>query len=208
MEVGRNRPSELILRAIEEKWGISRQWLETGRGEMFVERRPNVEFKVVAAGRVTDKMMREMDDGYFPVPIVGGAAAAGSPRALDEDEVDGHVPSPYNSRWCPHPTQTVCLRIAGDSMEPTVPDGGLVAVDHAQRDPAALIGRMVAFRVDGGVTIKRLKFSPQGKWIGAPDNPNSQDVLVFEDDEIRDAVIGRVVWWWGSDPPDRPTPKK
>ena len=81
-------------------------------------------------------------------------------------------------------------------MESTIHDGGIVAVDRAQRDPRRLIGKVVALRRDGGVTVKRLTTAEGGLWIARPDNPQSPETLVFRDDEIVDAVVGKVVWSW------------
>jgi len=134
---------------------------------------------------------------YYPLPLISGAVAAGSPRVISEDEVDDWIPVIYNRQWCPHPEKTVCVRIAGDSMEPTIPDGGLAAIDMDQKDPANLQKKIVALRKDGGVTIKRLFLSENHYWIGRPDNLQSDEIFTFPDEEIAECIIGKVVFWWG-----------
>ncbi len=133
---------------------------------------------------------------FYLLPLISGAAAAGPPAAIVEDEIEDFIPSIKHSDWCPHPTKTVCLRVAGESMLPTIPDGGLVAIDLAQRDPEQLVGKICAFRYDDGVGIKRL-VRAKNVWIARPDNASSGEIATFKDDEIAAALIGRVVWWWG-----------
>ena len=89
------------------------------------------------------------------------------------------------------------MRVLGDSMEPTLHEGNIVAVDHSLRDPEELIGRLVALKYDGGATIKRLIKTQDGDYCGKPDNPNSSEYRCFKPAQIRDVLIGKVVWWWG-----------
>ena len=92
-------------------------------------------------------------------------------------------------------------------MRPTIPDGSLVGIDHSQRDPRALDGKVVAIRKNGEATIKRLRVvgrkDPRSKTIvlGAPDNPDFADeTIAFTGEEINDAIIGKVAWcWWKQD---------
>lgn len=198
IETGKSVPSELLLMSLERAFGISKRWVETGEGEMFVPRRePTIEF-VTLDRPVTDRIVRDLR-AYYPVPIVSGRVAAGPGASVQEDEIEDFVPSPWHAEWCPHPTQTVCVRVWGDSMEPVIPDGGLVAIDLAQRDPRRLVGLIAAVRTpDGDATIKRLmRDEPARKWIGRPENPQSPAVFTWMDVEIDAAVIGKVVWWWG-----------
>lgn len=194
----RVRVSRVFTLALEYALGIARDWIELGIGDMFVND-ARAEVRIVAPGTsMTDRQVRELG-AYYPVPIVAGRVAAGAGGRVLENDIEDYVPSPWNPEWCPHPTRTICVRVAGDSMEPGLPDGGLVAVDFAQRDPERLDGQIVALRTpDGDATIKRLRrHDAQNMWIAVPDNPRSQNTFVFSNDEIADAVIGKVVWvWW------------
>lgn len=199
LETGSRNPSDLLLQAAESSLRISRRWLESGVGEMLVPRpEPRTVTLLAPGSAVTDRQVRELG-AYYPIPIVAGRVAAGAGGAVIEDEIEDYVPSPWHADWCPHPTKTICVRVWGDSMEPTVPDGGLVAIDLAQTNPKHLAGFIAALRTpDDDVTIKRVMHNAkQHLWIGAPDNPKSPDVFSFKDAEIEDAIVGAVVWWWG-----------
>jgi len=61
-----------------------------------------------------------------------------------------------------------------------------------------LNGKMVAFRVDGGVTIKWFKFIEDKEIVvGIPENRNEVDHLVaLRGDQINEGIVGCVRWWW------------
>ena len=85
------------------------------------------------------------------------------------------------------PDTTVCIRVEGDSMEPALRDGDLVAVDHAQADPTD--GGIFVVRTDDGLVAKRLRRA-SGRWEMASDNP-AYDARAFCQG---DRIIGRVAW--------------
>jgi transcriptional regulator with XRE-family HTH domain len=92
------------------------------------------------------------------VPLLRDSAAAGSPRMIQEALVEDVVVIPR--RMCPHPEETVCIRVKGDSMSPMLEDSDIVAIDTSFIDRSKLYGKMVAARdPEGGVTIKWLRKS-------------------------------------------------
>ncbi|MCB1154952.1 helix-turn-helix domain-containing protein [bacterium] len=202
IEAKKNDPTLDRLLLLVRKTHVEWKWLMTGEGPMMMEddKGPIVEspeIKLVDPGRGWKNAMKADPSMYFPLPLVAGDVAAGSPRELSEDEVDDWIPTIYHRQWCPNPERTVCVRVAGDSMVPTIQDGGLVAIDLAQNDPLQLRRKVVAVRPNGGVTIKRLSFSDhRGIWIARPDNTESDEIYTFEDHEIREKVVGKVVWIW------------
>ena len=70
------------------------------------------------------------------LPILAGRIAAGPPTEVDESKITdwAHCLRAH----IPHPSKTTCVRVDGDSMEPNVPDGSLVGIDHAESDPARI----------------------------------------------------------------------
>jgi SOS-response transcriptional repressor LexA len=131
-------------------------------------------------------------DHFAPVPLLRDAAAAGSPRELNEADVEGYALIPY--AWCPNPANFTCVRVRGDSMAPILHDGALVAIDHTQRDPFALHQKMVAARTDDGVTVKWLERRPDGAFALVPENKAYSEKLLAP---TRDnPVVGLVAWWW------------
>jgi len=95
--------------------------------------------------------------------------------------------------WCGHP----CLLRHFRSDE-RCDKGGLVGIDHSKKDPKTLNGKVVALRKDGEATIKRLRIVSEDLMLGMPDNPDfMHETVVLRGEEINNAIIGKVVWWWG-----------
>lgn len=95
--------------------------------------------------------------------------------------------------WCHNPGYTSLLRVKGHSMEPSISDGDIVAVDAFQADRTELYGNLViAAHEEKGMCISRLF------------RYDSVDVLQAEKRDV-DAtilnkasgwrIIGRVLWW-------------
>ncbi len=142
----------------------------------------------------TEERFRALEglDHYVPVPVLSDAAAAGAPAAISDDDVDGYALIQY--AWCPNPENFTCVRVRGDSMTPILHDGALVAVDHSQRDPRRLRNKMVAARVEDGVTIKWLENTPAGGLRLTAENKDYPAIDLPRTPE--NPVIGLVAWWW------------
>ncbi len=128
---------------------------------------------------------------YFALPVLKDAAAAGAPRLVDEREVESYVIVPA-SQARPGPDWMTCIRVHGDSMEPILKEGYIVAVDSSVTDPRKLQKKMIVAYVDGAVTIKHL--DRVGKqWVLTPENKACRQQPLGRNDRI----IGRVAWWYG-----------
>ncbi len=131
-------------------------------------------------------------DSYVPIPLLRDAAAAGAPREISETDVEGYALIQY--AWCPNPDDFTCVRVHGDSMSPVLHDGALVAIDHSQSDPLALHQKMVAARLDDGVTIKWLDRQPDGTLLLVPENKSHSPIPLPRTQS--NPIIGLVAWWW------------
>ena len=102
------------------------------------------------------------------------------------------------TEWAKNEKDFTAVRIKGGSMEPCIPEGCLVGIDHSQKDPKSLNGKIVAIRKGNEATIKRLRIIGKDVMIGQPDNPDwAHETLVLKGKEMNDAIIGKVVCWWG-----------
>lgn len=138
-------------------------------------------------------------NNYIPIRLVEGAASAGPPSDVLESEISSWVLIYASKEWMPNdPENYTCVRVKGESMYPVLSDGDIIAVDHAARDPELLDGKMAVFRVNGGITIKWLKFHrDKGVVVGIPENKDALDhVVMLAGDEINAGIVGKVAWWW------------
>ena len=114
--------------------------------------------------------------------------AAGTGEVVFEEswEVSIAVAADALASWA-GPERLTCVRAAGDSMEPTIRDGDLVAVDSGRTDP--LDGHLFAVRTDAGLVVKRLR-QTGGRWLLISDNPAHAPRPVGKDDRI----LGQIAW--------------
>lgn len=120
-------------------------------------------------------------------PEVRLAAGTGEVVFEESPEVSIAVATGALAVWA-RPDRLTCVRAAGDSMEPSIHDGDLVAVDAGRRDP--LDGQLFAVRTAAGLVIKRLR-QRRGRWLLASDNRAHRARTVTREDRI----LGQVAWW-------------
>jgi len=107
---------------------------------------------------------------HLQLPILG-RVAAGAPIEADIG-IDEQL---LLDRNCFAPTPDYLLRVEGDSMrDDGIFNGDLVAV---KRTPEALSGQIVVARIDGEITIKRLKLMKK-KILLLPRNPDYPPIHV------------------------------
>ena len=107
--------------------------------------------------------------GARPVPVRELAAAAGG-GAVDLDEtIVGYLY--FRLDWLDQhalePSQCDVIRVSGESMDPTLPDGCSILVDRSRRRRRH--GRIYVARTDEGVVVKRLLYV-RGHWTLSSDN--------------------------------------
>lgn len=163
--------------------------------QRLYKRDGKTEIEVVAArgatkhGSITE--LKKRPDAVA-VPLLKDAAAAGSPRLIDQAAVEDVLIVPR--RYCPHPDFTTCIRVSGDSMRPILEEGYVVAVDTAQIEPKELIEKMVAARdPDGGITIKWLR-KVKDDFLLVPQNTSTRHQPVILSKEPGWKIVGKVVW--------------
>ncbi|MHC1741525.1 MAG: helix-turn-helix transcriptional regulator [Syntrophobacteraceae bacterium] len=136
-------------------------------------------------------------ENYIPIRLLDGAAAARQSSEADESQTVSWILI-YNSKdWMPNPPENyTCVRVHGESMYPILSDGDIVAIDHTVKDPHHLDGRMSVFRIDGGVTIKWLKyFREKALVVGVPEN--KETLTTSSASSTRRSTPGSLARWPG-----------
>lgn len=133
--------------------------------------------------------------GLIAVPRIPIAASAG-PGAFPGDE----RPRPYfafDERWLQAMTSAstddlVIIRVAGDSMVPTLGDGDDILIDKGDAANRLRDGIYV-LRVDEALIVKRLALNPATRRVTVQsDNPAYPDWPDLQLDTVH--CIGRVIW--------------
>jgi SOS-response transcriptional repressor LexA len=134
---------------------------------------------------------------FYQVPLLRDSAAAGTPRAIEDDEIESYVPCLKAS--VPRGSALVALRVEGDSMSPLLCDGYIVIIDTAQRDPKKLVGKMVAARDASGVTIKWLR-KDNDLYMLVPQHTSPRFPITVLREGDGWGIVGAVVQWLGFPP--------
>ncbi|MBU4278212.1 MAG: LexA family transcriptional regulator [Proteobacteria bacterium] len=134
-------------------------------------------------------------DDYFAVPLVEGRAAAGFGGVV-WDKVKSLV-------WVYRPElgrrrNLVAVRVAGDSMKPTVPDGSIVIVDRDQWMPEGKRRFVWALRTAEGDTVIKRLHKVNGSLLILSDNFMDYPPEPAWTAELGKLVIGKVIWMWHS----------
>jgi phage repressor protein C with HTH and peptisase S24 domain len=137
----------------------------------------------------------EQKRGLTAVPRLEVDASAGA-GAFDGDE-SGQTHIAFDPGWLRRiargaPDQLSIIRVAGDSMAPTLADGDDILVDRGD-DAARLRDGIYVLRIDGALVVKRLAVSPAARTVSIrsdnPAYPGWPDC-----DPAAVDVLGRVVW--------------
>lgn len=168
--------------AIPDRWllqlyrsyGLSPEWLETGKGHVFMGRR------------------QEEDSGFAKIPKVSARLCAGN----GSFEVGGDVQGYYSFRkaWLTKrgvPDQMVLLDIFGNSMEPEMRDGDTVLVDQSQKN--ILAGAIFALGIEDTIMVKRVEKHPQ-KLVLRSDNRDYAPIYLEGNDANQVRILGKVIW--------------
>ncbi|HHT9117973.1 MAG TPA: helix-turn-helix domain-containing protein [Candidatus Hypogeohydataceae bacterium YC38] len=144
---GRTAPSLILLERIKSVFNVSMDWLLTGKGpptkglgEPLLREGPE------GYGEVSDtsprytstntykKMAREVStrEDLITLPILSHEEALQLAEGHTKPVVDVVRPdTPYCTlykKWLSSPKDTVCIRVLGNSMEPILNDGSIVAI--------------------------------------------------------------------------------
>jgi phage repressor protein C with HTH and peptisase S24 domain len=101
--------------------------------------------------------------------------------------------------WCPNPTHTICMRVRGNSMEPTLFDGYIVVVDQRQTEKKKLNQKMiVVHHHDFGLVVSR--FCRMQDLQALVSDNRTYDPVMWSPEW---SVVGKVLWWIGQPAEDQ-----
>ena len=115
-----------------------------------------------------DRPMDYADTRYVEIHEV--AAAAGDGIDIEDAPIKGHLA--FQRSWLKShgidPLRCTVIGVKGNSMEPTLPDGCTILVDHARQTRRR--GRIYVLQTDDGLMVKRAGREKSG-WQLISDNP-------------------------------------
>ncbi len=205
---------------MEQELGYRAEWIMSGKGPKRVEGE-NTPEKEGVVDLSTDELLEELSkrlteretvtvhepvlvwgdrsrverhealDNYRTVPLMASAAAAGHGRVIDEEIESWAI---IHDSIVPEGHEVRAVRVEGDSMEPLLPEGTIVAVDLSVDDPEAVDGHMAVAQRDSEVVIKW--WMCHEHCVTLESENSAYGAIVLEPGEEEQALIGQVVWAW------------
>lgn len=177
-------PDTALLLALQEKRGVSADWLLNGKGEQLLGRHQVAE------------SVAEYNADLTRIPLYNVKAKAGHGSLVTSESIVDSLAFKRDflrNELSAGPDDLYLIHVEGDSMEPTLRAGDVILVDH-RRTTADREGIYV-IRMDDALLVKRLQRQPGGRLVATSDNgvyaPFEIDLKATEDGL---AIIGRVVW--------------
>jgi hypothetical protein len=137
----------------------------------------------------------EAGRGLTPVPRLDVGASAGAGAYDGDERVEAHIA--FDPAWLKRvargaPDLLSIIRVAGDSMAPTLGDGDDILVDRGE-GAARLRDGIYVLRIDDALVVKRIAMHPAARKVSIrSDNPAYPGWGDCDPASID--IVGRVVW--------------
>lgn len=188
-ETGSNEAGMSLIEAFVRA-GINANWLLTGEEPMLL--------KDLSGPDAALHRAEEARAGYVAIPLYNSVrAAAGSGALVEHERPDDALM--FKEAWVraelgARPGDLYLIRVAGDSMEPTLRSGDAILVDRRATRPDR--EGVYILRMNDMLLVKRLQALPGGVVRVSSDNPAFAPFDIKADDigGPDPAIIGRAVW--------------
>lgn len=168
-------PDKWILE-LYRKYGVNPDWIETGRGKMFIAER--------GKSAVVPK--------YKSVPHVKARLCAGDGSFEINETISDYWM--FRADWLGRKgsaSHMVLVDVYGNSMEPELKHNDTVMVDTSQKE--ILAGSIYAVGIDDTIMVKRIEKHP-GKLVLRSENKDYEPVYLSPKEMDSFRMIGKVVW--------------
>ena len=168
-------PEKWILE-LYRKYGVNPDWIETGKGKIFIVERDG------------SAIVPE----YKSVPYVKARLCAGDGSFEVDETIRDYAM--FRTDWLSRKGSAslmVLIDIYGNSMEPELKHKDTVMVDTSQKD--ILAGSIYAVGIDDTIMVKRIEKHP-GKLVLRSDNKDYEPVYLSPNEMDSFRIIGKVVW--------------
>ncbi len=183
---GLSDPSRLYLERIARRAGVSAAWLVTGEGAMRPEASSSTQHRVAEPPRSGYAVMPQWQEGHADAEASEKDGGTGDAIVFDQD----WLRLEFDAR----PQDLCLLRVAGDSMAPTLSAGDMALVDRRSTRPDR--EGIYLLRMDGMLLARRLQALSGGRVKVLSDNPavDAFHVRLTEIGSGKLSIFGRVVW--------------
>lgn len=186
---GASDPKWSSIVSVSEACGVSVEWLATGKGPMPTS-------GTNSQSEPGNATLVPLDSNSFvPVPVFDVHASAGGGAMNFGEVVSGYLSLPVSylkDHLGVNPKDACGIYINGDSMEPSLEDGGVALLDRSENARSNKGDGIYTFRIGEELFIKRLE--RQGSRIVVQsDNPAYNPWEISDHDKANMKILARVV---------------
>lgn len=166
--------------ALQNNLHINREWLENGKGDMFIKKEDNTLLEDIY------KISQSLDSLSIPfyedIKASAGNGYINSDNPTSVIQLAPHI-IPYAN------SHTQAIRVSGDSMSGTIEDNDIIFIDRNNHE--LINGKIYVLRLDDEVFVKRIfKDIANKRLILKSDNSLYPQFEIDKEDFV---VIGRVI---------------
>lgn len=156
------------------------------------------DFQLIASSKTSQQLAGAGSAVAIPLLNVtawGDRVAPPQNVSLSQAEVESVLVAPLD--WCPHPESMIAMHVAGDSMDPLIPDGSIIFVDTAAAERDHLHQKLaVVTHRDQGFKVARFQ-RLQGTDLMISANRRVLPLDVSNASKWK--TFGEVLWWVSRD---------
>ena len=183
-----------FLTKITDTFHINFDWLIKGEGPMLRNESPLMENPPTLVANQIGRSHHKAGLVYVPeYSIVYTSADDGG--HVDSEFIDDFAA--FRADWIAEmeldPSKVAVIRVSGDSMEPTLENGGLILLDLRDSDLFST-DAIYVFNMDNEIFVKRIQRMGRGQFEILSDNPMYKPRFPKEYELQTLRVVGRVVW--------------
>ena len=168
---------ESSKRTIESTFNVSPVWFRTGDGGMFLP---------------SPKRDAQQQDANIAIPVYDLTASAGYGAWVNGETIKYRLTFSaidIKRLMGGNPKHIYLLYVAGASMEPTLYNRDMIAIDVSKTEA---VNGLYVVRIDNELYVKRIKFTSKSAVL-ISDNPEYPPITAQYNDNFE--LIGRVVWF-------------
>lgn len=181
---GRLPISEGLLNRIVVEMGVSKQWLRDGTDVPFAK--PAIANEIVAANPIVADSPAMSGVPVYDIDVTAGAAELS--RMFTVDRIVGVVDLPQLSR------DSRIVRVSGDSMEPTIRNGGYIAIRRLTQRQTIFWGQIYVVVLEDFRMVKFLRRHADNNMVVLHSaNPDYDDMDIARSDILDLYVVENIL---------------
>lgn len=195
IERGRTTISSTVMRVIQQKWGVSPNWLILGKGEIFLN---DIDSNLVKEPRVEYETKVSIEDtsGNKLIPIINIKAAAGLPSNCDNVAYYKHLPTLSMPMQQYRKGTWALIQASGDSMETTISHGQWMMCQRIYDQSEIKDSHVYVVLLQSGAVVKRVlnRVKQRGTLVLQSDNPAYNMIEVDATEDVLQIWRVEMVW--------------